>query len=69
MSQCGYDPTMNEVFGSRSKTRYESYTDEELASDEFFWNQMRVIVDMKNMEYFNHYMNALNNYIDRMSGM
>lgn len=68
MSQVEPNP-INEIFGSRSKTKYEPYTDEELDSDEFFWNQMEVIVRMKNMEYFYHFLQARSNYLDKMSGM
>lgn len=69
MSQAGYDPKTKEIFGSRSKTRYDHYTDEELESDEFFWNQLKVIVAMKNYEYFNHFIHARSDYINRMAQM
>lgn len=69
MSQCGYDPNMKEVYGSRSKIVYEPYTDEELASDEFFWNQLKIIVEMKNTEYLNHFMHKKSEYISRMARM
>ncbi len=58
-----------EIFGSRSKTRYDPYTDEELSSDEYFWNQMKIIVEMKNMEYFTYFNCSRLDYIERMSGM
>lgn len=69
MSQAGPIDSNSVVFGSQSKTRYEPYTDEELASEEFFWNQMKVIIEMKNIEYFYHFLNARLDYIERMSGM
>jgi hypothetical protein len=69
VSQAGYDPSMKVIFGSTSKTSYEPYTDEELDSVEFFWNQLRVIVDMRNMEYFYHFVHERSKYIDRTSGM
>ena len=68
MSQIQHDPNMKRVFGSESKTRYEPYTDEELDSSEFFWNQMHLIVQMRNIEYFYHFWRAKSDYIDRMSG-
>ncbi len=63
------DENCKEVFGSTSKVRYDAYTDEELASDEFFWNQLELIVKMKNKDYLYHFMNARSDYIERMSGM
>jgi len=68
MSQCSPFEG-KEAFGSRSKIRYEPYTDEELASDEFFWNQLNTIVYLRNKEYFYHFINARSAYIDKMSGM
>lgn len=66
MSQIG---NMKEVLGSRSKIVYEPYTDEELSSDEFFWNQLSLVTELKNMEYFWHFINAKEEYIEKMSGM
>ena len=69
MSQCGNPIGLTPIFGSASKIQYEAYTDEELDSDEFFWNQLRLIVDMKNMQYFHHFMGRRSDYLDRMAGM
>ena len=69
MSQCGSDEGGKEVYGSRSKTTYEPYTDDELASDEYFWNQLQTIVFLKNEEYFNRFMRSRDDYIEKMSGM
>lgn len=69
MSQSGLLDDSPEIFGSKNKSRYDSYTDEELDSDEFFWNQLNVIVRMKNMDYFYHFINARSEYINRMAGM
>jgi len=67
MSQIG--KLENEIFGSKSKLKFESYTENELNSDEFFWNQLKIIVEMKNKEYFYHFMNSLHNHIEDKSGM
>jgi hypothetical protein len=69
MSQAGIPEDTQVIFGSKNKMHFEPYTDEELDSDEFFWNQMKLIVDMRSMEYFNHFNYARSQYIERMSGM
>lgn len=69
MSQCGYNYDGKEIFGSRNKKCYEPYTDEELESDEFFWNQLKVIVELKDIYYFHHFINARSKYIEKEAGM
>lgn len=71
MSQLGLeeDNSQKAIYGAVSKTRYESYNDEELASDEFFWNQLRIIVEMKNKEYFYYFLHEKEKYIERMSDL
>lgn len=69
MSQAGYDPNSKEMFGSSSKIRFEPYSQEELASDEFFWNQLSLIAKIKNMEYFYYFMSERGKYLDEMADM
>lgn len=69
MSQAGSNHCSKQIYGAVSKIRYEAYTDEELDSDEFFWNQLKLIIEMKNMEYFYHFINARSDYITRTSDM
>jgi hypothetical protein len=69
MSQAGpWDPRIT-ICGSENKMRFEPYTDEELGSEEFFWEQMKLIVKMRSIEYFTHFNNARSQYIDKMCGM
>ncbi len=68
MSQAG-DLKGKPIYGSTSKVRYEAYTDEELDSEEFFWNQLKTIAHMKNMEYLYHFLNVKSKYIEKNSGM
>ena len=69
MSQCGNDPTMKKIPGTQSKIKFENYTDEELADEEFFWNQLKLVAQMKNVEYFYFFMNSFSNFIEKQSGM
>ena len=68
MSQAGMTGN-KEVFGSRNKVKYEPYTDEELESDEFFWNQLNTIVYLKNKEYLYYFLGKISDHIEKELGM
>ena len=55
--------------GSQSKMRFDSYTDEEFDSKEFFWNQLKVIAEKRCMDYFYHFSNAHDRYLDGKAHM
>lgn len=70
MSQAGpLDSNKKEAFGAGSKVKYEPYSEEELASVEYFWNQMRTIVLMKDYEYLCHFWRMHSDYIERHAGI